>query len=51
MTLGIITPGVSIKNIKGWFNILKPPIPRVVPTEADVLAVAFFFYKSEILLI
>jgi hypothetical protein len=51
MTLGIITPGVSIKNIRGLLRILKPPTCLVVQTEAVALAVAFLFYKSEILLI
>lgn len=43
ITLGIMTPGVSIKNIRGLFRILKPPMPLVVQTEAVALAVAFLF--------
>jgi len=49
--LGIITPGVSIKNISGLFNILNPLIPLVVQTEAVALAAAVLFYKSDMLLI
>jgi hypothetical protein len=51
MLLGIITPGVSIKNIRGLLSILNPLSPRVVATEAEVLAAAVLFYKSEMLLI
>ena len=49
ITLGIITPGVSTKNIRGLFNILKPERPRVVQTDAEALAVAFLFSRSEML--
>jgi len=51
ITLGIITPGVSTRNIKGLFKILNPFKPFVVATEALAFAVAFLFYKSEMLLI
>lgn len=47
ITLGIITPGVSIKNINGLLSILKPPMPLVVQTEAVALAVALLFSRSE----
>ena len=51
MTLGIITPGLSMRNIRGLFRILKPLTPLVVATEAVALAVAFLLGRSEILLI
>lgn len=51
MTLGIITPGVSMRYIRGLLRILNPPTPLVVQTEADVGACAFLFQRSEILLI
>jgi hypothetical protein len=46
-----MTPGVSIKNIRGLLSILNPFRPRVVATEAEVLAAAVLFYRSEMFLI
>jgi len=51
ITLGIITPGVSTINIKGFYKILNPLIPLVVHTDAVALEAALLFYKSDILLI
>lgn len=51
ITLGIITPGVSIININGLSNILNPLIPLVVQTDAVALEAALLFYKSDMLLI
>jgi len=48
MELGIITPGVSIRNIKGLFNILKPFMPLVVQTAGVDFAVALLFSRSDI---
>ena len=48
--LGIETPGVSIKYIKGFCNILNPLVDLVVQTEAVTLLVFLLFYKSEIFL-
>jgi hypothetical protein len=47
--LGIITPGESIRNIKGFCNILNPFILFVVATDAVALAAPDLFYKSDII--
>lgn len=49
--LGIITPGESMRNIKGFCNILNPFMPFVVATDAVALAAPDLFYKSDIILI
>ena len=49
--LGTITPGESIKYIKGFCKILNPLTPFVVATEAVALAAPDLFYKSDIILI
>lgn len=51
ITLGIMTPGVSIININGLSNILNPLIPLVVQTDAVAFEAALLFYRSDILLI
>lgn len=51
ITLGIITPGESIKYIRGLLSILKPFRPLVVHTAGVALAAALLFYRSDMLLI
>lgn len=51
IALGIITPGVSSRNMRGLLSILKPLSPLVVQTEAVALAAALLFSRSDILLI
>ncbi len=49
MLLGTITPGESIRNIKGFWRILNPLTPFVVATDAVAFAAPVLFFKSDIM--